>query len=1205
MTEITDFNFADDDFTAVDLAKLELIKSKDVEDLNNLAELLNQVVAAKVAKLSHEKDEFYGKQLALKELESDKFYNHSACGYFSTSGNGIITKINDILLVWLGYAKEDIIGKVTWQSLLSVGGKIYFETHYSPLLQLQGFVQEISFEMVKKDKTRLPILINTKQIRDENGNVQVNYSTVFDVSQRKSYEKELLIAKRTAEEQSKLIHETNEKLLVSEEELKSTIEEIERLNENLNELVEYTFKNASIPIYFVLENASMYDFNDIAAENLGYTSEELQTLKIYDLDKDYNEKKWASVWAKLKANKKITVETQQKKKDGTLIDVIITANYVKYGDLELNCSFVLDVTEKKKQEQQLQLLDYSYKNTDSAMFFLDVDGVHIDYNQATANLLGYSYEEFKGKTVLDINPTLTKESWIDRWEELKDIPNQNFDVKLKRKDGTFVEVAVTTNSIELNGKIVNFGFYEDITEKKKLEENLRLSAYTIDNAAWGLAYIKADGTLYNCNLAFAKMYGNTSVAEMKTKTAFDFGSAHTTETWKQYWDELKQKKNLHYIVKRTKKDGTIIDVEINANLIQFGDLELNCVYLNDITEKKKAEERLKLSDYIIQKATAAIFLLRPDGSFYDFNEAAYAMLGYTKEEFGMLNQMDLDPRLNLGIILEGFEVLRREGKVSFQSTMLKKNGDLIDVEITTTFIVYDGLELKCSFITEITDKKKAEAEIYSINELLQRQTNRLLLATRSAKLGIWDRDLENDSIFWDEGMYKLYDVAATEFKTNNEAWVARLHEEDRAKIYNEMQSNIMNKNEFNSEFRIVWSDASIHYIKTTGIIERVDGKPIRIIGVSWDVTEEKENIQHLKLLESVIVHTKDCILITEAEPFDEPGPRIIFGNPAFEKMTGYSPEEVIGLSPRILQNEDTDRKELDKLRTAMNKWESCEITVSNSRKNGEKFWNNFSIAPVANEKGWFTHWIAVERDVTIEIEDALEKEKLVKELIANNLDLKQFSYITSHNLRAPLTNLVSICDIIQPETVADALTIKLIEAFKTSTYHLNETLNDLIEVLIIKENRNIHKNQLTFEEIFKKITESLSISIQQQRVIINADFAAAPSVIFANEYLESIFLNLITNTLKYRHPDRGPIITIKTTKEPNGDTKLTFADNGIGINMNLAKDKIFGLYKRFHNNADSKGIGLYLIHSQITALGGTIEVESEVNIGTTFTITFK
>ncbi len=1085
MTELTDFNFAEDDFTAAELAKFELIKSEKEEDLNKLAELLNKIVAAKVAKLSQEKEEFYSQELKSKELEIATFYNNAPSGHFSTDGNGIITKINDTLLVWLGYAKEEIIGKVTWQSLLSVGGKMYFETHYSPLLQMQGFVQEISFELVKKDKTRLPILINTKQIRDENGKVQVNYSTVFDVSQRKSYEKELLIAKITAEEQTKLTNEINEKLLASEAELKIKVEEVKTLNKNLNKLVEYTFKNASIPIYFVLEDASIYNFNDIAAENLGYTSEELHTLKIYDLDEDYDEKKWASVWAKLKVKKKITVETQQKKKDGTLIDVIITANYVKYGDLELNCSFVLDITEKKKVEQQLNLLDYSYKNTDSAMYFLDENGLFIDFNQATANMLGYSYEEFRGKTLMDINPKVTKEFWVNRWEELKVTPNQKIEAKFKRKDGTLIDVAVSTNSIELNGKIVNFGIYENITEKKKLEDNLKLSAFTIDNAAWGLAYVKADGSLYNCNLAFAKMHGNTSVEEMKTKTAFDFGSAYTPDTWKQYWDELKQKKSLHYIVKRTKKDGTIIDVEMNANMIQFGDLELNCVYVNDITERKKAEEALKHSNQRYEYATLAT------------------------------------------------------SDVIWEADILKKEV-FISKNLTTIFghPVSDGW--------------------------VPMENN------------IWRQNIHPDEA--DDVIKSQYQALSNETIINN----------------------------WKGEYRLRKSDGTYAIVldRTFGIRDE-QGKIVKVVGAMQDITKQRVEEERLRLMESVILNTKDSILITEAEPFDQPGPRIMFVNPAFEKMTGYTPEEVIGKTPRLLQNDDTDRKELDKLRIALNKWEPCEITISNSRKNGEKFWNNFSIAPVANEKGWYTHWIAVERDVTKEIEANLEKERMIAELLENNLELKQFGFITTHNLRAPLTNLVMICKLINLELIEDPSTLKLIEAFKTSTYQLNETLNDLINVLIIKENIDLKLDKLSFEEILNDVKESINKTLIDSKVMIETDFSDVPMVHFTKVYLKSIFLNLITNSIRYQHPHRNPIIKIKTLKDSNGRTKLTFSDNGLGMDMSLVKNKIFGFHQRFHKNTDSKGIGLFLIKSQLNALGGQIEVDSEVNKGTTFTITYK
>jgi PAS domain S-box-containing protein len=858
-----------------------------------------------------------------------------------------------------------------------------------------------------------------------------------------------------------------------------------KLLEKELKLVEYTFKNASIPIYYVLEDASIYDFNDIGAENLGYTSEELHTLKIFDLDKDYDEKRWSSLWAKLKAKKKITVETQQKKKDGTLIDVIITANYVKYGDLELNCSYVLDITEKKKQDQQMALVDFVFRNSTTPINILNEDASIFDFNDAANQLLGYTKEEYKAITIPDLDPSYQLDIWPIHWEELKKAKSLSFETTLKKKNGDILNANIEANFIQYGNKELNCVFFTDITEKKKLEDNLKLSAFTIENAAWGLVYFKADGTIYNCNHAFAKMYGYTSLEDVKTKSVFDFSTDYTTETWKQYWDNLREKKSLQFVAKRTKKDGTIIDVEINPNMIQFGDLELNCAFVYDVTNKLKAEDDLKQSNQRYEYATLAT------------------------------------------------------SDVIWEEDLLKN-----EIFISKNFTTFFGHPVDDGWMP--------------------------------IENNIWRQNINRDD--FDNVM-----------KESNA-------------VFNSKQSN----NKWVGEYRLRKADGNYAtVIDKTFAIKDEEGRIVRMVGAMQDITKQRAEEERLRLMESVILNTNDAILITEAEPIDLPGPRILFVNKAFTEMTGYSAEEVIGKTPRIMQNEDTDRKELDRLYKSLKNWEPCEVTVSNSRKNGEKFWLNMRITPIAIDKGWFTHWIAVERDVTKQKEADEEKEKLLKELVENNLELKQFSYITTHNFRAPLTNLVSICDIIQPGTGTDALTLQLIDSFKTSTHHLNETLNDLIDVLIIKENRHIQKDQLTFEDIFKKISESLSMSLLEKKVKIHTDFSTASSVIFATSYLESIFLNLITNAIKYRHPDRDPIIEIKTNKEPNGDTKLMFSDNGIGINMAIAKDKLFGLYKRFHDNTDSKGIGLYLIHSQITTLGGKIEVESEVNIGTTFTIIFK
>jgi PAS domain S-box-containing protein len=635
---------------------------------------------------------------------------------------------------------------------------------------------------------------------------------------------------------------------------------------------------------------------------------------------------------------------------------------------------------------------------------------------------------------------------------------------------------------KLGNCITAYIYFNDITEQIKKQETLKVSEekykYMFENAPHPLL-IWDFGTLniLDVNNKATELYGYTkeeftklNIKQISPKEDIRLIEA-STNNLERYGVENQR------VWRHFKKSGELMYVEVSAKVFELNGKIVSINHNQDITEKIKAEEKLKLSDHIIQKATTAIYLLKSDGSIYNFNEAAYTMVGYTKEEFAMLNQMDLDPRLNPAIIAEGFEVLRREGKISFEATIVKKSGALINVEITSTFIVFDGLELKCSFVTEITDKKKAAAEIYSINELLKRQTNRLVLATKSAQLGIWDWDLENDSILWDEEMYKLYGISANEFKTVKEGWIARLHVEDRAKIDNEIQLAITNNKECNTEFRIVWRDASIHYIRATGFVERIEGKPKRMIGVSWDITKDKQA--------------------------------------------------------------------------------------------------------------------------------ALEKERMMQQLLEKNLDLKQFSYITTHNLRAPLTNLIFICKLINPQKIEDPSTLKLIEGFKKSTYQLNETLNDLINVLIVKDNTDLTLDELSFEEIIDKVKESISESLSNSKAIIETDFSDVPTVNFTAVYLESIFLNLITNSMKYRHPERNPIIKIKTIKDAFGKTKLTFSDNGIGMDISRVKDKIFGFHQRFHNNADGKGIGLFLVKSQINALGGQIDVDSEVNKGTTFSITFK
>ncbi|MCY7291665.1 MAG: PAS domain S-box protein, partial [Ferruginibacter sp.] len=208
-----------------------------------------------------------------------------------------------------------------------------------------------------------------------------------------------------------------------------------------------------------------------------------------------------------------------------------------------------------------------------------------------------------------------------------------------------------------------------------------------------------------------------------------------------------------------------------------------------------------------------------------------------------------------------------------------------------------------------------------------------------------------------------------------------INTQDKQRVFDKLEAVIKDKNTKNwtEEYRNVKADGSLAFVTNKGIVIRNEnGMVIRMIGAMQDITRKKEEEQYLKLMSSVVTSTNDSVLITEAERFDEPGPRIIYVNEAFCKMTGYSATEIIGKTPRMLQGPKTDKTELRRIGEALRKWESCEATVINYKKNGEAFWINFTLSPVANEKGWFTHWISVERDVTERKNEDLQKELLRK-----------------------------------------------------------------------------------------------------------------------------------------------------------------------------------------------------------------------------------
>ncbi|MEG4803666.1 PAS domain S-box protein [Microcoleus sp. ARI1-B5] len=264
---------------------------------------------------------------------------------------------------------------------------------------------------------------------------------------------------------------------------------------------------------------------------------------------------------------------------------------------------------------------------------------------------------------------------------------------------------------------------------------------------------------------------------------------------------------------------------------------------------------------------------------------------------------------------------------------------------------------------EIEIARELRVAIASIE--LRKINQQLNLALSATKIGFWDWDVQNNRIVWSREHEELFGLAPGTFDGTDRSFAACVHPEDLKGVEDAIDRARAQRSDYCHENRVIWPDGSIHWMEGKGkFFYSETGEAVRMVGTVTEITDRKARELQLRLLELVVTTTNDAVLITEAEPIDEPGPRILYVNPAFTRMTGYTLEEVLGKTPRILQGEKTDRASLHRIRRALKTWQPVRVDSINYRKDGTEFWVELSIVPIADESGCFTHWVAVQRDIS-------------------------------------------------------------------------------------------------------------------------------------------------------------------------------------------------------------------------------------------------
>ena len=473
------------------------------------------------------------------------------------------------------------------------------------------------------------------------------------------------------------------------------------------------------------------------------------------------------------------------------------------------------------------------------------------------------------------------------------------------------------------------------------------------------------------------------------------------------------------------------------------------------------------------------------------------------------------------------------------------------------------LERAASLIGILIENRNAADNIKKSNErydIVAKATNEI----------IWDWNITKDSIFWNKGLTEILKYIVLNDVTEENWWGQRIHPDDRIRVLDNIKMHIDNKIlKWTDEYRFLCGDNTYKYLLDRGfLILDENNEAVRMIGAMEDVTKQKEEEHHLKLLESVVTNTNDSVMITEAENFVNKGQKIVYVNEAFTKMTGYNKDEVIGKSPGFLQGVKSDKKELDILNIAIENWQPCEITIINYKKNGDEFWVNFSVNPVTDQKGWVTHWIAIERDVT----ETRKLDQAVTKAIINAQEEERFQIGGELH-----------------DNVNQILAAVLLNLGMTKGKSLNEQTDwidksaEYIHMAISEIRKLSHKlapvsfEINTIKQTFDTLLKSININNQFKIkfIISEIDELKINGDVQLNLY--RILQEQINNILKYSKAD---IIEV-SIKLLNNCIYLRIYDNGIGFDPTIIK----------------KGIGLNNIKKRTELFSGNFSINSQPGNG--------
>ena len=780
---------------------------------------------------------------------------------------------------------------------------------------------------------------------------------------------------------------------------------------------------------------------------------------------------------------------------------------------------------------------------------------------------------------------------------------------------------------EADGCIVWDGVGIDISGHKKAEYDLRQSEVRlrkIFSESRSPVFLMENEQYIDANQAALEFLGYDEPGALRGLTPEDISPKYQSdgelskERVKAVHEIAFTKGSHRFEWEYLKKDGTHVFAEVTLTPIRFEDKTFIHSAWTDITERKQMESRLKEFEGIVNSSDDAIISKTVYGTVLSWNQGAEKIFGYKADEIIGRPIKKLFPHDLWSQEQKILEKIKQGNNIEhFETRRLRKDGAVIDVSVTISPIYdKDGSVWAASKIArDITEKKQ-------IAFLLEEQRRQFKTLLETIPDLVWLKDNDGVFLFCNQRFEAMIGEKAKTIvgKTDYDFFDKELADAFRQMDKTAMQTGIATMNE---EWVTFPSDGHRELLETIKTPLKNDkNESIGVLGIAHDITARTRNEERLRKLSLAVEQSANAVVITDRDS------TIDYVNQRFTEMTGYSRDDVIGKTPRILHSGQTPKETYVQLWDALMKGKSWSGEFINLRKNGEKYFESAVITPLRDKDGTVTHFVAIKEDIT-------DKKQIERELINHRQHLEElvknrtvelesaklqaetanrakstFLANMSHEIRTPMNAIIGFAHLISRH-IKDEEPQEMVSKIIRSGKHLLGIINDILDLSKIEEEALILE-ETTF--LTSAIIDNVCSMIQDPifhkglELIVNNDPELDTLPVIGDPLrLRQILVNYLGNAVKFTEKGRIILNTVVSQKRAH-DVKLRFEvqDTGIGISD---EQKVFvfdsfvqadSLTTRKHGGT---GLGLAISRQLARMMGGDAGVDSELGKGSTFWFT--